>query len=67
MYKAIAANKRNTVLVMFMFVLIISAIGALVAWIFQDQWIAVWMVAFSIAYAVIQFFVASKLALSLRC
>ena len=63
MYKAIAANKRNTVLIMALFVIVIGAIGMLVAWIFEDWGIAIGMVGFALVYALVQYFLASRLAI----
>ena len=41
MYSAIAANKRNTVFIILIFLLIIGGLGALVAWYFNDWSIAI--------------------------
>ncbi|MCL2869730.1 M48 family metalloprotease [Candidatus Saccharibacteria bacterium] len=62
MYKAIAANKRNTIFVMLAFVAIISAIGAVVAFFVQDNWVIVYTLVIATIYAVIQYFAANKLA-----
>ena len=50
MYSAIARNKRNTVLIILLFLLIIGGLGALVAWYFNDWSIAI--IVFVIAGAV---------------
>ncbi|MCL2444918.1 M48 family metalloprotease [Candidatus Saccharibacteria bacterium] len=65
MYSAIAANKRNTVLVMFLFVVIIGGIGALVAWVFEDWWIAVGVLVASSVYALVQYFVATRVMMAM--
>lgn len=62
MYKQIAANKRNTVFMMTGFVLLVSALGALFAWYFNDWQIVLWVLIFSIIYATIQYFFASQIA-----
>ena len=62
MYKAIAANKRNTVLIMAAFVGLISAIGYVVSLYFGNTSITLWVVAGAAVYALIQYFAASKLA-----
>ena len=62
MYKAIAANKRNTIFVMLAFVAIITAIGAVVAWFVQDNQIIIFTLVIAAIYALIQYFAASKLA-----
>lgn len=65
MYSAIAANKRNTIFIMVAFVGIISAIGYLVSLYFGDTSITLWVVIGSLIYALIQYFVATKLAISM--
>ena len=65
MYSAIAANKRNTIFIMVAFVGIISAIGYLVSLYFGDTSIMLWVVIGSLIYALIQYFVATKLAISM--
>lgn len=62
MYSAIAANKRNTVIIMAVFVGIIGAIGWAVSYIYGNRSIAYWVIGVSIIYALIQYFAASKLA-----
>ncbi len=65
MYRAIAANKRNTVLVMMVFVVLITAIGFLVSAFFGDVYITYWVMAGAALYAFIQYFLASKLAVAM--
>jgi len=65
MYKAIAANKRNTVLIMAVFVGIIGAIGWLVSAFYGDLTIAYWVIGAAAAYALIQYFLAAKLAVAM--
>lgn len=62
MYKQIAANKRNTALIMFFFILLIAAIGWLVAFFMHDYWVAIWVLIIATIYAIIQYFVSAKLA-----
>ncbi|MDB5177002.1 MAG: htpX [Candidatus Saccharibacteria bacterium] len=64
MYGAIAANKRNTVLIMAVFVGIISAIGYLVSLYYGQTSITYWVVGGAAIYALIQYFAASKLAVA---
>ena len=64
MYGAIAANKRNTVLIMAVFVGIISAIGYVVSLYFGNTSIAYWVILGAAVYALIQYFLASKLAVA---
>lgn len=65
MYKAIAANKRNTLLIMAVFVALISVIGWLVSVYFGDTSIAYWVIGGAAIYSVIQYFLASKLAIAM--
>ncbi len=62
MYKQIAANKRNTVLIMLFFVLIIAAVGWFIAYFMHDWMIAAWILVIAIVYAVIQYFASAQLA-----
>jgi heat shock protein HtpX len=64
MYGAIAANKRNTVLIMAVFVGIISAIGYLVSLYYGQTSITYWVIGGAAIYALIQYFAASKLAVA---
>lgn len=65
MYKAIAANKRNTVIIMAVFVGIIAAVGYAVSLVYGDSSIAIWVIAGAAIYALIQYFVASKIAVAM--
>ncbi|MCU1410531.1 MAG: protease [Rhodoglobus sp.] len=65
MYRNIAKNKRNTVFIIILFILIIGGLGLLAAWIYQDPTIVIITLVVAIAYAVIQYFAASSQALSL--
>lgn len=62
MYSAIAANKRNTVLIMALFVGLIGAIGWAFAYIEGDMSIAYGVIIVAAIYALIQYFIAGKLA-----
>lgn len=67
MYKAIAANKRNTFIIMAVFVGLVGAIGWAISYVYGngDQSIALWVVGAALAYALIQYFLASKLAVAM--
>lgn len=65
MYRAIAKNKRNTVFIILLFIVIIGGLGALAAWIYGDISIVIITLVISIAYALFQYFAASSLALSM--
>ena len=65
MYSAVRKNKVNTVLILFLFLLIIGGLGALAAWIYQSWTIAVVVIVVAAGYALIQYFAASAEALAL--
>ena len=65
MYRAIARNKRNTVFIILLFLVIIGALGWLAAYIYQSYTILVVVLIGAIAYAVFQYFLASSQALSM--
>lgn len=65
MYKQIAANKRNTILIMGFFVLMVGLIGWIVAYFLHDWWIAIWVVIISLVYAIIQYFASASLAVAM--
>lgn len=65
MYSAIAANKRNTVFILFFFVLIIGALGWLASYIYGDISITIWVLTIAAIYAFIQYWAASSQALSM--
>jgi heat shock protein HtpX len=63
MYGAIAANKRNTFVIMALFVGLVGAIGWAVSYLYGGNLsIAYWVVGVALAYALIQYFAAGKLA-----
>lgn len=62
MYKHIAKNKRNTIIILGVFVVIITAIGALFAYINNNWAISLWCLVIAVVYALIQYFAAGKLA-----
>jgi len=65
MYKQIAENKRKTVIIIIAFVLMITAIAAAFAWVYNDLWIAVWTILVAIIYAVVQYYAAGSLAVAM--
>lgn len=65
MYKQIAANKRNTVLIMLGFVLVIAGLGALFAYLLEDVWIGVWVLVVATIYATVQYFLSASLAVAM--
>ena len=65
MYGAVAANKRNTVIIMAVFVGIVSAIGWALSTLYGSPSLAPWIIGGAALYALIQYFVASKLAVAM--
>src|SRR3954471_12497559 len=65
MYSAIAANKRNTVFIIAIFLVVIGGLGVLVALIYNSWAIAIVVFAIALAYAVFQYFVAGSETLAL--
>lgn len=61
--KQIAKNKRNTVLIMLVFIIFISLIGALFAWLTGDRKILGIFIIVAVVYAAIQYFLSDKLAI----
>lgn len=65
MYKAISDNKRNTVFIMAIFVAIIGAIGWVVGYNYGNSNIAYYVLFVAAIYAIIQYFIASKLVVAM--
>lgn len=65
MYKAIADNKRNTVLIMALFVGIISAIGWVVSYYYGNTNITYFVIAGAGLYALMQYYIADKLTVAM--
>lgn len=65
MYSAIRRNKVNTVLIMLSFLLLTGGLGFLASRIYDNPVIVVITVVFALGYALVQYFTASKQALSM--
>lgn len=65
MYSQIATNKRNTVLLIAGFVIFVGLIGAALGYVYEDYFLAIWVVAIASVYAFFQYFAASKLAVNM--
>lgn len=65
MYRAIAKNKRNTVLIILLFLAIIGGLGWLASYIYGDVTIVIVTVVISLAYATFQYFAAGSQAIAL--
>jgi heat shock protein HtpX len=65
MYRAIAKNKRNTVFIILLFLAIIGGLGWLAGVVYNSPSITVTVLVIATVYALIQYFAASRLAVSL--
>jgi heat shock protein HtpX len=65
MYRAIAKNKRNTVFIILLFLLIIGGLGYLASVVYNDLSIVVITLVVAIVYALIQYFAAGSQAIAL--
>jgi len=65
MYRAIAKNKRNTVFIILLFLLIIGGLGFLASVIYNDLTIVIITLVVATGYALIQYFAAGSQALAL--
>ena len=65
MYSAISKNKRNTVLIMAVFVALIGVVGVVVGMLNDSYSLSVIILVMATIYAFIQYFAASKLAMAM--
>ncbi len=65
MYNAISANKRNTILIMAVFVGIVAAVGWAISTVYGYPSLTPWIIGGAAIYALIQYFAASKLAVAM--
>lgn len=65
MYGIIATNKRKTILLMMVFVLLVGAISYGFSLYFNDNSIVVFALGFSIIYSLISYFASARIALSM--
>ncbi len=65
MYSAIRKNKINTVLIIALFIAIIGGLGWLASYVYGNPTIVYFTIGFSLLYALFQYFMASKQALSM--
>ncbi|MBI3494675.1 M48 family metallopeptidase [Candidatus Saccharibacteria bacterium] len=64
MYSAIAANKRNTILIMLVFIFVIIGLGWGISLYYGEPTLIYYIAVGALVYAVIQYFIASKIALA---
>lgn len=65
MYRAIAKNKRNTVFILFFFIVIIGALGWLGSSLYNDPSIVWWVLGGAVIYAGIQYWLADRQILAM--
>lgn len=65
MYGAIAANKRNTVLIIAAFIGLVAAVGWAISASLGYSWMTPWIILGAAIYALVQYFAASKLAVAM--
>ncbi|HEV7186122.1 MAG TPA: M48 family metallopeptidase [Leifsonia sp.] len=65
MYRAIARNKRNTVITILLFLIIIGGLGWLASFIYHSYTILFVVLIGAVLYAVVQYYLASSQALSM--
>lgn len=65
MYSAIAANKRNTLLIMAIFIGLVSAAGWAISAVYGNTWLTPWIIGGAFVYALLQYFLAGKLAVAM--
>lgn len=65
MYKAIATNKRNTILIMAVFVGLISAIGYVVSYFYGNPNITYYVIIGAALYAWLQYYIATSLSVAM--
>lgn len=64
MYKAIEKNKRNTVLIMALFVFLIGIVGAILGYVYDNINMVIIVPIVATIYAIIQYYAANSVALS---
>jgi heat shock protein HtpX len=65
MYNAIAKNKRNTLIIISVWVLFFTGIAALLSWLTDNIWVGVALLGFILVYTLIQYFLAATMAMGL--
>jgi heat shock protein HtpX len=65
MYNAIARNKRNTVIIIALFIAFFTAVSAWLAWITDNIWVGVGLLGFIFIFTTLQYFFASRMAMGL--
>ena len=64
MYKLITQNKRRTIIIIMVFVVLVVAVAGVFAYVYQDWSIAAITLVAAVAYALIQYFAAGEIAMA---
>ena len=65
MYAAIARNKRNTAIIIGLFLAFFTGVAVLLSWWLQNIWIGVGLLAFMIVYTFVQYYFAANMAMNI--
>ena len=65
MYNAIAKNKRNTAIIIGVWVLFFTVVAALLTWLTDNIWVGIALISFILVFTLIQYFAASRMAMGL--
>jgi len=65
MYNAIAKNKRNTLIIIALWVLLFTGVAALLFWFTDNIWVGVALLAFILVFTLVQYFFAATMAMGL--
>lgn len=65
MYAAIARNKRNTVIIIGLFLAFFTGVAVLLSWWLQNIWVGIGLLGFMIVYTFIQYYFAANMAMGI--
>jgi heat shock protein HtpX len=65
MYSAIAKNKRNTVIIISLYLAFFIGVAAWLSWLTDNIWVGIGLVGFVTVYTIVQFFYASNMAMGI--
>lgn len=65
MYSAIAKNKRNTVIIIGLYLLFFCGVAAWLSWVTNNIWVGVGLISFVTLYAAVQYFTASRMIIGI--
>ena len=65
MYSAIARNKRNTVIIIGLFIAFFTGVAAWLSWLTDNIWVGVALLGFISIFTLVQYFAAARMAMGL--